>query len=308
MDKQIKVPDGLNKTMIAFLKENMNFSGRKTKRLLKDGLVLLNNKKAYGDSKIKDGDIICFLKQKAKSDYIFPQKMPLSILFEDEYLLIIDKAPFISMLPSKVYGCSLANGIRYYFDQNNIKEPVRFYNRLDMNTSGIVMIPKDGQTHSLLERYSSKTIIKKYQVVVSGIPRVKNGIINKPISVDADERGERYITNKGKDAITKYTLIEAFPNSSLLDIQIETGRTHQIRIHMNSIGHSVIGDILYGVKTQLIKRQALHAYRLVFLHPIKKQSLTIESPLPEDMKELISALKKKHILSFDEIRDKSKGY
>ena len=293
MDKQIKVPDGLNKTMIAFLKENMNFSGRKTKRLLKDGLVLLNNKKAFGDSKIKDGDIIYLLKKKEKSDYISPQRMTLSILFEDEYLLAINKPPFISMLPGKANGNTLANGIRFYFNENNIKEPVRFYNRLDMNTSGIILIPKSGQIHSLLDRYCSKDIEKRYQAVVSGIPTANSGIINKPISVDADERGKRYITNKGKDAITKYTLIEAFPNSSLLDIHLETGRTHQIRIHMGSIGHSVIGDILYGVKTQLIKRQALHAYKLVFLHPIKKQSLTIESPLPEDMKELISILKEK---------------
>ena len=308
MNKKINISKNFNKTMIAFLKEDMEFSGRSAKKLLKNSLVLLNNKRAYGDTRIKGGDIIHILGAEKKEDYIVPQNLKLSILFEDEFILIVDKPPFMSMLPGKTNEGTLANGVRYYFDQNNIKEPVRFYNRLDMNTSGIVLVPKDSQTHSLLDRYSSETIVKKYQAVVLGIPKVGSGIIKKPISMVADEKGKRIVTDRGKPAITKYTLVETFKNSSLLDIHLKTGRTHQIRIHLSSIRHPIIGDTLYGVNTKFIGRQALHSYKLEFFHPIQKQGVIIESPLPEDMKKLISILKEKYIVSFGATRNKLTDY
>ena len=207
------------------------------------------------------------------------------------FLMAVDKPPFIPVHPTRSNKDTLANGIRYYFDMNNIEEPVRFYNRLDMNTSGIILIPKDGQTHSLLDRVSSTTMIKKYQAVVMGIPKDNKGYINKPISNDTDEKGRRFISDKGKHAITEYKLIEIYPDSTLLDVFIKTGRTHQIRIHMSSIGHPIIGDSLYGGCTPLIGRQALHASVLEFLHPINNQYITINSPLPKDIKQLIQNLK-----------------
>lgn len=279
------------KILIAYLKENMNLSSRKAKSLLKNGLIKLNDKKAYGDSKVKDGDMLFICEKVKNGDNIIPKEMPLSILYEDEFMIAVDKPPFMTVHPTKNNKDTLANGIRYYFDMKNIHEPVRFYNRLDMNTSGLVLIPKDAQAHSLLDRVSSKTMIKKYLAVVMGVPKDKKGIIDKPLSVNADDEGRRSISDEGKYAITEYEVVEIFPNASLLSVYIKTGRTHQIRIHLSSIGHPIMGDSLYGVCTSLIGRQALHASLLEFLHPVNNRHITINSPLPKDIKQLIQILK-----------------
>lgn len=292
MKKHTVIIKNNEKILIAYLKEDMNLSSRKAKNLLKDGLIKLNDKKAYGDSRIKSGDVLYIYEKEKHGDNIIPQEMPLSVLYEDEFMMAVDKPPAISVHPTgKNNKDTLANGIRYYFDMNNIYEPVRFYNRLDMNTSGIVLIPKDAQTHSLLDRVSSNTMIKKYLAVVMGIPKDKKGIIDKPLSDHGDDEGRRYISDEGKHAITEYEVVEAYANASLLNVCIKTGRTHQIRTHLSSIGHFIIGDSLYGSCTSLIGRQALHAFLLEFLHPVDNRYITINSPLPKDMGKLIQILK-----------------
>lgn len=292
MKKHIVVIKNNEKILIAYLKENMNLSSRKAKNLLKNGLIKLNDKKAYGDSKVKDGDVLYINEKEKHGDNIIPQEMPLSILYEDEFMMAVDKPPAISVHPTgKNNRDTLANGIRYYFDMKNIHEPVRFYNRLDMNTSGVVLIPKDAQTHSLLDRVSSNTMMKKYLAVVMRVPKEKKGIIDKPLSVHADNEGRRCISDEGRYAITEYEVVETYPNASLLSVYIKTGRTHQIRIHLSSMGHPIIGDSLYGVYTSLIGRQALHASLLEFLHPVNNQHIIINSSLPKDMEKLIQILK-----------------
>ncbi len=293
MIEKVVTIENKKKFMIAYLKEDMKLSARKAKSLLKDGAVILNNKKAYGDSTVKDGDIVNILQKKDQRDNVIPQDMQLSILYEDEFLLAIDKPPFLSMYPTKDKSAkdTLANGIRHYFDLKKIGEPVRFYNRLDMNTSGIVLIPKDGYTHSLLYRLSSDTILKEYQAVVRGIPKNNLGLIEKPISNPKNETGKRYTDETGKKAITEYRIVETFSDYSLLDVVIKTGRTHQIRVHLTSIGHPIIGDCLYGEPTQFIKRQALHASMIEFAHPYKNERITVKSPLPKDIRLLIKLLK-----------------
>ena len=281
------------KLMIAYLKEDMNLSSKKAKNLLRDGAIFLNNKKAYGDSAVRNGDIVQIFQQKNQRDKIIPQEMPLTILYEDEYLLAIDKPHSMTMYPikDKREKDTLANGIRYYFDLKEINEPVRFYNRLDMNTSGIILIPKDSQTHSLLYRLSSETMTKKYKAVVKGIPREVHGFITKPISEFADKVGKRAVSDGGREALTEYRISEVYPDSTLLDVFIKTGRTHQIRAHLSFIGHPIIGDSLYGEKSTLIGRQALHAQELEFLHPYANKRIKIISSLPKDIKELIESSK-----------------
>ncbi len=293
MNKNLVKITKSKKLMIAYLKEDMNLSSKKAKNFLKNGAVILNNKKAYGDSVVRNGDIVQIFQQENQKDRIIPQEMPLTILYEDEILLAIDKPPFMTMYPTKGKGNkdTLGNGIRYYFDLKKINEPVRFYNRLDMNTSGIILIPKDGQTHSLLYRLSSDTMSKKYKAVVKGIPGEVQGLITEPISKFADETGKRVIANGGRVSQTEYEIREVYPANSLLDVFIKTGRTHQIRAHLSFIGHPIIGDSLYGEKSTLIKRQALHAQELEFLHPYANKRIKIISSLPEDIIELIESLK-----------------
>ena len=292
MKKHTVVIKNNEKILIAYLKEDMNLSSRKAKSLLKDGFIKLNDKKAYGDSRIKSGDVLYIYEKEKRGDNIIPQEMPLSILCEDEFMMAVDKPPGMPVHPTGENNKdTLANGIRYYFDMKDIHEPVRFYNRLDMNTSGIVLIPKDAQTHSLIDRVSSNTMMKKYLAIVMGVPEEKKGIIVKPLSAHADDEGRRYISDEGKHAITEYEVVEVYPSASLLNVCIKTGRTHQIRIHLSSIGHPIIGDSLYGGCTSLIGRQALHASLLKFLHPVNNRYITINSPLPKDMEQLIKILK-----------------
>ncbi len=279
------------KILIAYLKENLDFSGRKVKSMLKSDALTINGKKAYGDSVVRNGDVIKIIEPDKRKDRINPRKMALSILYEDEFLMVVDKPPFIAMHNRKNERDTLANGIRYYFDEKNIDEPVRFYNRLDMNTSGIILIPKDSQTHSLLARRTTADMVKGYSAIVQGIPKDNKGFINKPISSKADEKGRRVTSANGKEAYTEYSVVEVYESSSLLNITIRTGRTHQIRVHLSSIGHPIIGDGLYGEETPLISRQALHASSLKFLHPILNEPMSICSLLPKDIRHLIKKLK-----------------
>lgn len=291
MKKHIVKLGNDKKILLAYLKEDMNLSSRKAKSLLGMG-ILVNGKKAYGDTRLKDGDTILFEDENLNKDKTTPQKMNISILYEDDHILAVDKPPYAVVHPTKTHKeGTLANGIRYYFDEQNISEPVRFFNRIDMNTSGIVIIPKNSNVHSLMDRYSSYNMNKKYIAVVAGIPRDKNGRIDLPLSNQSDYRGKRYIDNDGSAAITEYRVLEEYNDASLMSVTIKTGRTHQIRVHLSSIGHPLLGDTLYGGDDTSIKRQALHAFELDFIHPVSKLHISIKSKLPEDILELLEKLR-----------------
>lgn len=279
------------KTLIAYLKEDMYLSSRRAKALMGKG-IQINGKKAYGDSRLKDGDLLIIEEEDLQKDNIVPQKMKISILYEDDDILAVDKPPYMVVHPTKNHkGETLANGLRYYFDENNINEPVRFFNRIDMNTSGIVIIPKSSQIHSLMDRYSADSLEKKYLAVVSGIPKNKKGRIESFVSDHPDEVGKRYVSDEGKFAVTEYEVLEAYTSASLLAISIKTGRTHQIRVHLSGLGHPILGDILYGGDDDRIKRQALHASELSFTHPVKNERMVIKSQLPSDILLLLKGLK-----------------
>jgi len=281
---------GNKKTLLAYLKEDMDLSSRKAKKLLSMG-IKVNDRKAYGDTKLKDGDIL-FWQENIGGDYIDPEKMELSIIYEDNYILVVNKPPNLLVHPTKnnVKG-TLANGIRYYFDKQGIKEPVRFFNRIDMNTSGIVVVAKSSQAHSLLSRDSAKTMEKKYLAVVSGILSDKSGSIKLPISDDWDEAGRRHVLDKGKPAVTEYEVLEEYEKASLILIVIKTGKTHQIRVHFSSVGHPLLGDKLYGGPDEDIDRQALHAWQLNFFYPISRKNISLEAALPSDMFMLLKKLR-----------------
>lgn len=295
MNRHIVKLDINKKILLAYLKEDMNLSSRKAKNLLEKG-IRINGKKAYGDSILKDGDLL-FIEQDIRIDNIIPQKMELIILYEDDYILAVDKPPFMVVHPTKTHmEGTLANGVRHYFNENNIQEPVRFFNRIDMNTSGIVIIPKSSQAHSLMDRYSADTMEKKYIAVVSGILKDKKGRIELPVSNQSDSEGKRYVCDEGSFAVTEYKVLEEYENASLLSVIIKTGRTHQIRVHMSSMGHPLLGDILYGGYDAKIKRQALHASELDFIHPVNGEHIAIKSHLPSDILKLLENLKETHLI------------
>lgn len=230
------------------------------------------------------------VKEKEKSTDIKPIKMELNIVYEDEEILIIDKDPYIVVHPTlKKVDKTLANGIVYYFKEkyNKIMVP-RFYNRLDMDTSGLIIITKTGYAQSFLQE---KCEVKKYYLaIVEGIVEKDEFIIEEPIGKIGDnlKREILSIEKGGQYAKTKVKVIERNikKNITLIEVELFTGRTHQIRVHMSSVGHPLVGDKLYSNREYNI-RQLLHAYRLEFINPISKEKQIIEIEMKEDMKKYL---------------------
>lgn len=277
-------------TVKQVLKNELLISDRLIIKLKQSKQIYLNDKVTFINQKLKLGDIICIdLDFEETCDNIVPTEMHLNILYEDDCMLIIDKPPFIPVHPSMDhYEDSLSNGVKYYFESINLKRKIRPVNRLDKNTSGIVMFAKNEYIQEcLIRQMKSNTFEKEYIALVDGIIDNKEQVINAPIARKEDSIIERCISPTGENAITIIELIKTFEDYSLIKCTLKTGRTHQIRVHTNYIGHSILGDDLYGKKSKKINRQALHAYKIKFVHPISKQIIEIEADLPEDINNLI---------------------
>lgn len=222
-----------------------------------------------------------------EQDYISAENIPLDVLYEDEYLLAVNKPADMVVHPSSYHlNGTLANGVKYYLNNNKKIRPI---NRLDRDTSGIVLFAKNEYIQECMKQ--ENTMQKEYLTILTGLLDEKFGTINAPIARKPDSIMERIIDESGQDAITHYKVLEECtstkPPLSLVQVKLETGRTHQIRVHFAYKGNSILGDTLYGLETNLINRQALHAWRLSFIHPISKEQITIEAPLPEDIKKVL---------------------
>lgn len=268
-------------------KEYFNLSDRLILKLKNKELIFKNNSIAKINDKVNLNDIIEFnLDYEEVSDNIIEAKMDLEIVFEDESMVIVNKPPFIPIHPSMGhFEDSLSNGIKYYFNQINLHKKIRPVNRLDRDTSGLVIFAKNEYIQECLIKQMQKNIFKKsYLAIASGKFEKQTGIIDLPISRKENSIIEREINPLGQKAITHYNVIKEYNNYSLVEFVLETGRTHQIRVHSKAIGHPLLGDTLYGNKSNLINRQALHSYKLEFIHPITKNEFIIQTELPEDMK------------------------
>lgn len=215
---------------------------------------------------------------------IIPTKMELNIVYEDEWLIVINKPAGIPVHPSMLhYTDSLSNGIRFYFDSIGLKKKIRPVNRLDLNTSGLVVFAKcEYIQEQLSTQMQTDDFKKEYICLVEGHLNEKSGIIDLPISRKPRSIIERCVSQDGQKSITKFTVLKEFDNYSLVKCILKTGRTHQIRVHFSYIGHPLLGDTLYGNSSNLIARQALHSYKINFIHPVAKHALSFEAPVPGD--------------------------
>lgn len=271
------------------LREKFGISERLLTKLKKNQKIFLNDSnKIYMDMYVKPNDKISVnLDFDEDNSNIIPVKMDLKILYEDESIIIVDKPANMPVHPSlNHYEDSLSNGIKYYFNTLELKRKIRPINRLDKNTSGIVIFAKNEYIQDRLNKYH-----KEYLAIVVG-KLLGSGIIDKPIARKEDSIIERCIDSNGEKSITEYEVIQNFKvnntNLSLVKCILHTGRTHQIRVHMKSIGHPILGDTLYGNYSELINRQALHAYKICFIHPITKKEIEITSSIPNDMLKIIN--------------------
>lgn len=274
------------------LTNELSLSTRLLSKLIKNQKIRVNKNICDTRNLANLGDVIEIdFATPENSSNILPTKMKLDIIYEDNWFLVINKPAGIPIHPSRYhYTDSLSNGIKFYFDLIGLAKKIRPINRLDLGTSGLVIFAKCEYIQECFARQmANKTFQKEYLCFVNGILEQKIGTINLPIARKKDSIIERCIdNNNGQHSVTHYEVIKEFSNYSLVKCKLETGRTHQIRVHMAVIGHPLLGDTLYGMKSELINRQALHSYRISCVHPISKGSLVFESSLPNDLKEIIN--------------------
>lgn len=273
-----------------FLTKNLSLSARLKNKLIKNKYVLLNG--IFVDTRATAciGDVLTIdLSYAEDNSNIVPTKMDLNIVYEDNYILAINKPSGMAVHPSILhFDDSLANGVKYYFDKINLQKKIRAVNRIDLNTSGLVLFAKNEYIQeSLIKQMNTSDFQKTYLAVVEGNFDKTCGTINAPIARKENSIIEREINKNGQNAITHYEVLKSFDNYSLVKCMLETGRTHQIRVHMAHIGHPLLGDTLYGSNQTLINRQALHSYKMDFIHPISKNILVLEAPVADDIKQLL---------------------
>jgi 23S rRNA pseudouridine1911/1915/1917 synthase len=239
------------------------------------------------------------------------QDIPLQILYEDRYLLVIDKPAGMVIHPAPGHReGTLVNAILHHCDDlSGIGGVIRpgIVHRLDKDTSGVLLVAKNDETHRhLSDQFKTHQVKKTYKALVFGSPGEDEGVIKLPVGRHPEDRKKMSTkSRRGKDAVTRWRVVGRYGEVTLLDVDIETGRTHQIRVHLSDLGHPVVGDRVYGGTGRLksvkdaalrsrlsaVPRQALHAWRIGFTHPVENREMEFTAPLPEDMQPLLDYLK-----------------
>ncbi len=278
--------------IIEYMTEHLDFSARRSKKLVKDKKIHINGKAAFRDNSVKKGDLLEIDTAEEMKEDISPEDIPLSIIYEDENILAVNKPPFMLVHPTPNHPTgTLLNAVAYYFREKGIRASLRLLNRLDMNTSGVVLIPKSALVHSRLdEMMKSGSIRKLYIAVIEGTLEPEKGVIDQPIAKDEAAPVKRKVRSDGQPAVTIYETIKKAGSHSLVELELITGRTHQLRVHLSYLGHPITGDELYGRASTLIPRQALHAACMELTHPAGSGLLKLEAELPVDIGSLIAQL------------------
>ncbi|MCF6409180.1 RluA family pseudouridine synthase [Pseudalkalibacillus salsuginis] len=254
------------------------------------GALFVNGEHVTVRYPLKEGDrvTVCF-PDEVVSESMDPVHIPLSILYEDEHFLAVDKPPDMPTIPSKFRNTdSLAQAVLFYYRQKRIPSTIHAVNRLDRNTSGIVLFAKHRYGHSLLSRLQKRGELERtYIALCHGVPEKTKGTIDLPIGRKEGSIIERCVCKDGQHAKTHFAVLKSFKEYAMVRLKLDTGRTHQIRVHMSSIGHPLLGDDLYGGDGIFIKRQALHSQSLQFAHPFLEKLIEVEAPVPHDMEKLM---------------------
>ena len=299
MNEVIKVEED-GKRVDAYVAEKMDISRVSVQRLIEENKLLVNGKNVKPSYKVKLSDEISIKKEEPKEIEIKPENIPVPILYEDNDIIVVNKPKGMVVHPANGnWDGTLVNAIMAICKDSlsGIGGEIRpgIVHRLDKDTSGVIVIAKNDKAHiNLSEQIKNHEVEKTYIALVRGIVKVNEATIDMPIARSTVDRKKMAVSEKGKKAVTNFKVLKRYTkyNCSLLEVKIETGRTHQIRVHLSQIGYPIIGDSVYSNGSNMwgIEGQCLHAISLKFHHPVTGKEMFIEAPLPEYFDKLIKEL------------------
>ena len=281
-----------------YLTDNSDYTRSKIQKMIENGNILVNNKQTKDSYKLKENDRITIEEYNEEID-IEPENIPLDIYYEDEDLIVVNKPSGMVVHPAPGnYSKTLVNALMYHTNNlSTINTSIRpgIVHRIDADTSGLLLVAKNDKTHNALaEAIQKKEVVREYIALVEGVIMEDTATIDAPIGRDKKNRKKMAVTSENsKDAITHIRVLDRYKDSTLIRCKLETGRTHQIRVHLNYIGHPVVNDPVYGYKKLIDKDfgQMLHAEKIGFVHPTTKEYMEFIAPVPDRFKEILETFK-----------------
>jgi len=300
--KKIRItvaPSLANKRLDVFLAENYptQTSRSHVKKLIDDGCVFVDGISAKAHRKLKGREtIIVDLSREDLFTGLVPEKIPVKIIYEDDNLLVVNKPAGMAVHPSPgIHSGTLVNALLYHckkLPEAGSAERPGIVHRLDKDTSGLMVVAKEAGAHrNLVDQFKERKIKKKYTAFIKGHLEMDEGKIELPIGRHPSHRQKQTVRfSESREALTFYKQVRRFKDSSMVELIPKTGRMHQLRVHLSYLGHPILGDAVYGSKSKLIERQALHAATLGFGHPTNRRYLEFNAQMPQDMKRLLALL------------------
>lgn len=280
-----------------FLIDKLEVSRSKVQEMIKQELILVNDKLSKNSYVLRNGDVVEVVGKLKHETDAMPEKMDLDIIYEDNDLMVINKPSGLVVHPAAGhYTNTLVNGLLHYtsnLSSNNGDERPGIVHRIDKDTSGLLIVAKNDKAHEKLSmQLKDKTLSRIYIALVQGKINHDTGTIDAPIGRDINDRKKMCVTDENsKEAITHFKVLERYKNATLLEVKLQTGRTHQIRVHMNYINHPIINDPVYGNKKASLFGQMLHAKEISFIHPTTSKKMTFSCDVPNEFNEILEKYK-----------------
>lgn len=296
----IKVESEKEERLDSFIAEKLDKISRShIKKLIKDELVLVNGKVIKPSYNVEDGDLIEINIPEPKKIKVTPENIPINIIYEDKDIVVVNKAQNMVVHPGfKNHTGTLVNGLLYHIEElSTINKDIRpgIVHRIDKDTSGILVVAKNNKAHRILSSaFKAREVKRVYLALVHGVMDKDSGTIDAPIGRNESNRMKMTVKEKsGRKAVSHYKVLHRFHNYTLVELSLETGRTHQIRVHMFHLNHPIVGDPLYSNRRNEfgIEKQMLHAYKLGFIHPSKREYVEFTADLPSSFSNILNRLR-----------------
>jgi 23S rRNA pseudouridine1911/1915/1917 synthase len=284
-------PEDQGKLLRDFLKDKEISRAALTEIKFRGGFISVNGQEMNVRYSLKSGDLVhVAFPDEVPSTGLKAERIPLTIIYEDDFLLVVDKPAGMNTIPSREHPHgSLANALIGYYEENRITATTHIVTRLDRDTSGLVLIAKHRHIHHLFSKQQrAGGVNRTYEAFAEGTFSQDEGRVEEPIARKSDSIIEREVHSAGQYACTLFKVLQGYERFTHIQLKLLTGRTHQIRVHMAYLGHTLLGDTLYGGNRSLISRQALHCREITFFHPFSQKELRFSAEIPSDMEQLIS--------------------